>query len=134
MIDYTKIKEIAGAKGVLDVVVEKDYILDWLLWGISQNEYLRERTIFKGGTALHKMYFPDWRFSEDLDFTTTVMIEKAALKMRLYNYVMTQKTNQVLNYHSKKSPLLALMIASGLLKQRLNILVRVDKQVVIYLL
>jgi predicted nucleotidyltransferase component of viral defense system len=28
--------------------------------------------VFKGGTALSKLYFPDiWRFSEDLDFTAT---------------------------------------------------------------
>ena len=29
----------------------------------------RDRLIFKGGTALKKCYFPDYRFSEDLDFT-----------------------------------------------------------------
>lgn len=80
MLDFFKIKEISAAKGVLDIVIEKDYILDWLLWGISQSEFLRERMVFKGGTALHKMYFPDWRFSEDLDFTTTAMIKIDELK------------------------------------------------------
>lgn len=70
MIDYGKIKTISAQKGILDIVVEKDYILDWVLWGISQNEYLKDTLAFKGGTALHKMYFTDWRFSEDLDFTT----------------------------------------------------------------
>jgi len=30
---------------------------------------LRDRLFFKGGTALKKCYFPDYRFSEDLDFT-----------------------------------------------------------------
>lgn len=70
MLDYEKIREISAQKGILDIVVEKDYILDWVLWGISQNEYLKDRLIFKGGTAFHKMYFTDWRFSEDLDFTT----------------------------------------------------------------
>ncbi|CAN5145726.1 hypothetical protein BH20BAC1_BH20BAC1_03460 [soil metagenome] len=25
--------------------------------------------VFKGGTCLRKCYFPDYRFSEDLDFT-----------------------------------------------------------------
>ena len=30
---------------------------------------MRERLVFKGGTALKRCYFGDYRFSEDLDFT-----------------------------------------------------------------
>jgi hypothetical protein len=30
---------------------------------------LRDRLAFKGGTAIKKIYEPDYRFSEDLDFT-----------------------------------------------------------------
>ncbi len=33
------------------------------------NSPLRDRLAFKGGTALKKIYAPDYRFSEDLDFT-----------------------------------------------------------------
>lgn len=79
MLAYETIKSISAQKGILEVVVEKDYVLDWILWGISQNDYLRSRLIFKGGTALHKMYFSDWRFSEDLDFTTTTQVGKNEL-------------------------------------------------------
>jgi len=79
VLDYEKIKSISAQKGVLDVVIEKDYILDWVLWGISQNEYLKNILVFKGGTALHKMYFSDWRFSEDLDFTTMNQMGKDKL-------------------------------------------------------
>jgi predicted nucleotidyltransferase component of viral defense system len=32
---------------------------------------LRQKLIFKGGTCLKKCYIPDYRFSEDLDFTST---------------------------------------------------------------
>src|SRR5699024_7845235 len=33
---------------------------------------LADHLVFKGGTALSKLYFPEiWRFSEDLDFTAT---------------------------------------------------------------
>jgi predicted nucleotidyltransferase component of viral defense system len=80
MLDYEKIKEISAQKGVMDIVVEKDYILDWVLWGISQSNYLKNVLVFKGGTALHKMYFSDWRFSEDLDFTTVCQVGKEELK------------------------------------------------------
>jgi predicted nucleotidyltransferase component of viral defense system len=50
-------------------VMERDYLLSWLLAGISQVDSLRELLIFKGGTALKKCYFGDYRFSEDLDFS-----------------------------------------------------------------
>jgi len=55
--------------GIRDTQIEKDYVIGWVLNGISNNEYLRERLIFKGGTALRKIYFHDYRLSEDLDFT-----------------------------------------------------------------
>jgi len=50
-------------------LVEKDLLLHLLLKRISNNEYLRENLIFKGGTCLIKAYFGYYRFSEDLDFT-----------------------------------------------------------------
>ena len=54
----------------LDVnVVEKDYVLGWLLAGIAAHPELRETWIFKGGTCLKKCWFETYRFSEDLDFT-----------------------------------------------------------------
>jgi hypothetical protein len=49
-------------------VLERDYCLSWFLVGLSRSP-LRERVLFKGGTALKKCYFPEYRFSEDLDFT-----------------------------------------------------------------
>jgi len=80
MLDYETIRTISAQKGILEVVVEKDYVLGWILWGIFQNEYLKNKLVFKGGTAVHKMYFTDWRFSEDLDFTTLTQVEKDELE------------------------------------------------------
>ena len=59
---------IAARLGVPTEVVEKDYLLSYLLAGIAAVPGLR-RLRFKGGTALRKMYFGDYRFSEDLDFS-----------------------------------------------------------------
>ena len=39
------------------------------LAGISEIPVLRDILVFKGGTALKKCYFGDYRFSEDLDFS-----------------------------------------------------------------
>jgi len=50
-------------------VVEKDYVLGWLLWGISSDPVLSNSWVFKGGTCLKKCWIETYRFSEDLDFT-----------------------------------------------------------------
>jgi len=49
--------------------LEQDFVLSWVLAGISRTEVLKDSLVFKGGTALKKIYFGDYRFSEDLDFT-----------------------------------------------------------------
>jgi len=33
-------------------VVEKDYVLGWLLWGIGSDPILGDQWVFKGGTCL----------------------------------------------------------------------------------
>jgi predicted nucleotidyltransferase component of viral defense system len=54
----------------LDIgVIEKDYILGWLLAGIAQHSELAATWVFKGGTCLRKCYYETFRLSEDLDFT-----------------------------------------------------------------
>ncbi len=65
--DKEVLKE-AGLGGVDAQVIERDYVLSWMLIAIAESE-LAPRMAFKGGTALKKVYFPDYRFSEDLDFT-----------------------------------------------------------------
>ena len=69
MIRDAEIRRLAGAAGVEPRIVELDYALGWALRGIAGDEYLSGRLVFKGGTCLRKCYFPDYRFSEDLDFT-----------------------------------------------------------------
>jgi len=50
-------------------VVEKDYVLGWLLASIGNNPETSVHWVFKGGTCLKKCFFETYRFSEDLDFT-----------------------------------------------------------------
>jgi len=64
-----EIQQKARKIGVRDQQIEKDYILSWILFGISKHEQLSKAIAFKGGTVLKKIYFEDYRFSEDLDFT-----------------------------------------------------------------
>jgi predicted nucleotidyltransferase component of viral defense system len=69
MIDRQDILEFAREVGLDPNVVEKDYVLGWMLAGISQHPQTRDSWVFKGGTCLKKCYFETYRFSEDLDFT-----------------------------------------------------------------
>ena len=69
MIQTKEINQIARQNGVRDTQIEKDYILSWILNGISQHKELSTKIVFKGGTLLKKIYFESYRFSEDLDFT-----------------------------------------------------------------
>ena len=68
MIQPGEIARLAHRLGLGDKTIEKDYVLTWTLLAIAESP-LRNRLAFKGGTALKKVYVPDYRFSEDLDFT-----------------------------------------------------------------
>ncbi len=69
MIKPGEIQKKATAVNVRDQQIEKDYMLSWILQGIAYHESLIDVMAFKGGTVLKKVYFEDYRFSEDLDFT-----------------------------------------------------------------
>ena len=69
MIEPKEINKIAATNRVSDKQIEKDYVLSWVLFAISKNGILNKALVFKGGTVLKKVYFEDYRFSEDLDFT-----------------------------------------------------------------
>ena len=68
MIRPAEISKMAHRLGLGDKTIEKDYLLTWVLQAIAASP-LRDILAFKGGTAIKKIYVPDYRFSEDLDFT-----------------------------------------------------------------
>jgi uncharacterized protein len=71
-------KERDGRR-IPEAVLERDYCLAWFLVGLSQSK-LRDLLIFKGGTALKRCHFGDYRFSEDLDFTLARRVEFAEIR------------------------------------------------------
>jgi len=77
MISRAAIDQRVREWGLQHGVVEKDYVLGWLLWGIGRHPVLGESWVFKGGTCLKKCYIETYRFSEDLDFT---IIEEGPLE------------------------------------------------------
>ena len=65
MIPQYEIKEKAREQGVPVSTIERDYVQNWILKYLSRISVL----VLKGGTGIRKIYFSDYRFSDDLDFT-----------------------------------------------------------------
>jgi predicted nucleotidyltransferase component of viral defense system len=65
-----EIESIAQEKKVAKAIIDKDWVLGHFIDAIFSLPEFRDKLVFKGGTCLHKCYFKDYRFSEDLDFTS----------------------------------------------------------------
>lgn len=70
MISYSQLVKIASHLKLPEETIENDYFIELLLFYITKEKKSKD-LIFRGGTALKKIYFPDYRFSEDLDFLIT---------------------------------------------------------------
>jgi predicted nucleotidyltransferase component of viral defense system len=85
MIKSTEIARKANAEGVRQQQIEKDYIISWILWGIYNNDQLKDVLIFKGGTCIRKIHIEDYRYSEDMDFTLNPENEKEITNEDIYS-------------------------------------------------
>jgi len=70
MIIKNEINKIATEKQVKTSTIDKDWVLGHFIDAIYSIPECRKDLIFKGGTCLKKCRLPDYRFSEDLDFTS----------------------------------------------------------------
>lgn len=71
MITLGAITQVADRDGVDAHVVERDYLLTHMIDALARSDP-PEDLVFKGGTALRLCYFPDSRYSADLDFSVSV--------------------------------------------------------------
>ena len=62
-------QEAANRRGVLPIIIEKDFWVCWVLKRLFENPKLSTKLTFKGGTSLSKVYELIERFSEDIDLT-----------------------------------------------------------------
>lgn len=70
MILQKEIATISEQLGVSKSVIDKDWMLGHFIAAIFNEPELKQTLIFKGGTCLKKCWFEEYRFSEDLDFTS----------------------------------------------------------------
>jgi predicted nucleotidyltransferase component of viral defense system len=71
-----------GGLRIREDVLERDYCPAWFLNALAESD-LRPVLAFKGGTALKRCYFADYRFSEDLDFTLREALPFEEIRARL---------------------------------------------------
>ncbi len=95
MIDYNSILRLKETIGVPEESIEKDYLIELLLGYLALNDFLKSHLVFRGGTAIKKIYFPDFRYSEDLDF-----IVNPGKKLNNYE----ENINRTLNEIQKELP------------------------------
>lgn len=84
---------VARQSGVILGVIERDFAQGYLLEALAAEPSLASTLVFKGGTALKKVYFGDaYRFSEDLDFTAVGAPTGDALEAALASAVRAAAT------------------------------------------
>lgn len=74
-------------------IAEKDYFLA-IVSKIIYDSPLRDKLVFKGGTALHHCYLSQMRFSEDLDFTSldrNIKLEDVKKIFEPYDFLEVKK-------------------------------------------
>ncbi|MBN1920058.1 MAG: nucleotidyl transferase AbiEii/AbiGii toxin family protein [Anaerolineae bacterium] len=83
MIPRAELQRMAAQAGVRVELQERDYVLGCFLLALARTPALAEHLAFKGGTALRKIYFPTFRFSEDLDFTVFQALAEDVLQAQV---------------------------------------------------
>lgn len=83
MIDPTEIEAKAREFEIHTSDVQRDYVFGWLLFGIFTQSALKDEIFLKGGNALRKGYFPDTRYSTDLDFGIPHDIDQEVLRTEI---------------------------------------------------
>ncbi len=96
MLSRAELQRLAKREKVALGILEKDYVLTEVLKALSQVATLQDAFVFKGGTALRKVYFSNWRYSEDLDFTVKHDMAKEDLRKHLdIWYLQVEQASQI---------------------------------------
>lgn len=105
MLERQEIERVAGIKRLNAKNAEKDYLLELLLFLLASET--GKKLVFKGGTALYKLYSLN-RFSEDLDFTLDTAkfaVEKLFTKImrKMKNIGVTCRIKSIEDYANQKN-------------------------------
>ena len=101
MINRNEINKLAFKWQVRSTTIDKDWVLGHFIDAIYTIPECRNNLIFKGGTCMKKCRFPDYRFSEDLDFTA--LNEDFVFDMKMLKRIVelvTERTEMLINIQS----------------------------------
>lgn len=104
-------------------IAEKDYFLAFTSRVIYESD-LKDKLIFKGGTAIHHVYLPQLRFSEDLDFSTNeinVSLEQVLNIFKDFDCLEIKK-----HFISNATIKIERLMYSGVLEQPNSLKVEID--------
>jgi predicted nucleotidyltransferase component of viral defense system len=102
---------------------EKDYFLALVMQIISESS-LRETLVFKGGTAIYHCYLGQYRFSEDLDFSSsrkTLSLEEVRKMFAGVDFLAIKK-----DYMSEATIKIEKLLFTGPLLQPNSLKVEID--------
>lgn len=94
MISTAELHRIAEEEGLRFDQAEKDYVILWLLSGLTHSGLARHKWIFKGGTCLRHCYYEGYRFSEDIDFSCPPGSDNLEASLRLLQAVSERVFNE----------------------------------------
>lgn len=66
----TLLNRVVVAENLPGEAIYKDWILSFFLEALANDAVFGPALVFKGGTSLRKVHCADWRYSEDLDFSS----------------------------------------------------------------
>jgi uncharacterized protein len=94
MITTAELHRVAEHEGLRFDQTEKDYVILWLLSGLSHSGVKEHGWIFKGGTCLRHCYYEGYRFSEDTDFSCRPGGDNLEESLRLLDAVVARVLNE----------------------------------------
>ncbi len=103
MILQKEVIEISEKKKLKTETIDKDWVIGHFLNVMYSIEEIKNNFVFKGGTALKKCYFENYRFSEDLDFT---LLDKNFVVDKNFINKIIKKTTEIsdikFNFYKQK--------------------------------
>ncbi len=101
--DADGLRRLTGQTQFDVATLEKDYALNWLIGVIyAPDSPLANVLIFKGGTAIRTVFSPEWRLSEDLDFTILKDVEAKAVQDGFEEIFINAKERSNIQYRFRQ--------------------------------
>ncbi len=94
MMTTAQLHRAAEQEGLRFDQIEKDYVILWILSGLSHSDAKEHGWVFKGGTCLRHCYYDGYRFSEDIDFSCEPEGENLEASLRLLEKVAAWVVNE----------------------------------------